>query len=268
LKFLKLDHFKIDPIMKSNMLPIIRSNAEYDIGKVLPFILQGNLKQKYIDLLCRSYRRRGICSFFLDGTPKDLLQNLQKSGSAYLYYLRLRKDKVQVLSKASAFFDAIACNDFSTANGIAHSMQCVWNKDEEYEDDFLYVCFLLQKFFLDVDSQNYADTMNRFESVLEGGESARFEMCRAFIDKDDKLFSKALKTMAKEHAEHYKEGRKYEYILEEEWATEGQLFIEGLALIHLAERLEMATDKNYALIPSLVRAEVETVYGPETWREQ
>lgn len=249
------------------MLPIIRSNAEYDIGNVLPFILRGKVKQKFMDLLCRSFRRSGICSLFIDGSPHALLQNLQKSGAAFLHCIMTDPGIVSVLSKAYPFFDSISCNDFTTAHGIARTLKCPFNKDEEYEDDFIFVSFLMQKFFLDSSPSCLEETMKRFEVALDGIESARFDICTAFMNKDDKLFSKSLKTLIKEHAERYNEGRKQEYMLEEEWATDGQLFIEGLALIRLAEHMRMSVEGNYALIPSLVRAEVEIVFGPDTWRK-
>src|SRR5258705_3725100 len=105
--------------MTSRFLPIIKANAQYDIDGTLPLVLNGNVPLSRVLVLCRNYRRRGIVSFFVEGLPRLLHVDLQRSGGAFLNSLKGAADNDKATSKAVPFFDAIACHDFETAPGIS-----------------------------------------------------------------------------------------------------------------------------------------------------
>lgn len=252
--------------MTSRMLPIIRLNAQYDLDNLLPFVIRGNAKKELIDSICYNYRVKGICSFFMEGLPRVLHSNLQKSGAAFLHFLTLAKDAEKITSKAAPFFDAIACKDFDIARQIGVYSRQTWNHEEEYEDDFLYVFFLIKKFFLDAEDKEGISIIKDFEAVLEGAHSARLDICKAFVDHDEQAFDQALNSLIMEHEEYYRSGAERDEIIEEEWATEGQLFIEGLSLVRLAERIGFWTQENYLFIPSLARKDLSIVFEPNSWK--
>lgn len=251
--------------MTSAMLPIIRANAEYDLKNVSPFVIRGNMKKKFIDLMCRAYRTKGICSFLLEGSTQQLHMNLQKSGAAFLHYLMRAQDAEKITSRAKPFFDAVASGDFGNDRDIATYSRGTWNQAEEYEDDFLYVFFLIKKFFLNADEEECGGLIDDFERVVEGADSLRLDVCKAYSDQDEQSFDEALNSLILEHQDYYQGGFERDEILEEDWATEGQIFIEGLALVRLAERLGFYVQKDYLLVPSLARMEVKIAFGQDTW---
>jgi hypothetical protein len=247
------------------MLPIIRANAEHDLYSTLPFIIEGKLKKKYIDLVCHAYRIKGICSFFLDGSPQALHMNLQKSGAMFLKFLVVAKEANKTYSNKDRFFDSVACKDFDVARKIAVYSRHTWNQEEEYEDDFFYVSFLMKKFFLNAEDNEILTIVNNFEGILGGADCVRLDICKAFSYRDDELFDQALNLLIAEHRDYFQGAMDRDEILEKEWATEGQLFIEGLSLVRLAERLGMKVQKEYLFIPSLARINSEFSFGYDTW---
>src|SRR5262245_34873397 len=129
--------------MTSRILPIIRANAEFDIAGTLPLLVRGAASLDRTKIFCRNLRRKGICSLFVEGLPELLHADLQKSGAAYLYALQSSEDAAKVTSDAGPFYDAIASGDNITARDISRRSRPTWNSNEEYEEDFLYVWFLM-----------------------------------------------------------------------------------------------------------------------------
>ena len=237
--------------MTSQMLPMIMANAEYDLNKGLPFVQQGDANKKIYELVCRAYRVRGICRLFLEGLPGPLHADLQNSGKTFLQYLKSARDDELVTSKGTPFFDSIAGNDFETARQIAAHSRHTWNNDEEYEDDFLYVDFLMKHFFMDGGEDEIEKILQKFADLVGDESSPRLDVCQAFVNRDGQAFDEALGDLILEYQAYYQEGFSRDEILEEVWATEGHLFIEGLALIRMGELLKMPVQKEYAHIPSM-----------------
>lgn len=252
--------------MTSRMLPVIRVNAESDIEGTLPLIIRGDVQIERVLIFCRNYRRRGICYLFLEGLPGPLHTDLQRSGAVFLHFLKGAKDTDKITSKAAPFFDAIACKDFVTARQISRHSRQTWNQEEEYEDDFLYVFFLMKKFFLAGTEQEVRAIIRHYEDVLEGVNDMRLDLCKSFIENDSQAFEEALHALLTQHEEYYQRGMNRDEILEEEWATEGQFFVEGLALVRLAEIQGFRTEKNYLFIPSIAIENAPTFFNPDAWK--
>jgi hypothetical protein len=252
--------------MTSAMLPIIRASAEFDIEQMLPLVITGKIQLERILGFCRNYRRRGICSLFWEGLPQLLHRDLQKSGAAFSYFLKTVRNTEKITSKAAPFFDALACRDFDTARELSRNSRHSWNQEEEYEDDFLYVFFVMKKFFLDGTDQEMWAILSRYEDLLDGADDARLDLCKSFLENDDSTFAEALNALITQHEEYYRRGIERDEILEEEWATEGQLFVEGLALVRLAEVQGFRTDRNYLFIPSIAIDHAPVGFDADSWK--
>ena len=253
--------------MTPPLLPIARANAEYDIIGTLPLIVRGDLDFNRITIFCGNYRRRGICSLFLDGVPILLHRDLQKSGGAFLSYLKGARPADVITSKAAPFFDAIACKDLGTARMIAERLPRNWNREEEYEDDFLYVFFLMKSFFLDGTEQENGDIVDRYGKLLEGASEVRLDLCQALLRKDNIAFEEAVHSLILQQADILRQRLNRGEIIDEEWAVEGQFFVEGLALIRLAELRGFTTERNYRFIPSLAIESAALNLDPESWKD-
>jgi hypothetical protein len=251
--------------MTSRFLPVIVANALLDLHSELTKVAERRISFERILAFCRNYRRRGIGQFFLQGQPKVLHQDLQRSGAAFAYYLSWAAEMDKVTGKSMPFFDAVACGDTSSAARIASAARREWNREEEYEDDFLYISLLMTRFLSDP-GQATARLMAEYERALEGAEDARFKVCRSLVDGDAKGFEEGLQDLISARREYYREGVKRDEILEEESATEGQLFVEGVALVRLAMTSGLRVQRNFMFIPSLVFKESLSAYEESSWR--
>lgn len=150
----------------------------------------------------------------------------------------------------------MACGDRATAERIARHAPGEHRAEREHLEDFLYVHFLLQHFFLGAAPDTCEDIAARLtEASLEDvAATARADVCRALLTRNADGFQEALLTLIGEHRSWYETGFQRGRLPEEVWAIDGNLFIEGLALVRLARTVGLPTAEESPLIPSLALA--------------
>ena len=137
----------------------------------------------------------------------------------------------------------------------------------EYEEEFLYVLFLMKHFFLDATEAECKALVQRCEQVLEGAGDARLDVCTAFLQDDGTAFHDALCAMLKQDEERGRELLAAGGLPAEVAATEAHFNVEGLALLRLAEMKGFATEREYLTVPSLARTQASFAFQPEAWKE-
>lgn len=252
--------------MSSRFLPVIADNAELCVQEGVPLLAARSLDLRGIEVLCSGFRRRGICALFRGSIPEVLHADLQRSGAAFAFFLEGFEDGSKVTSRAAPLFDALAAGDIGGARVIASRTRTTWNAAEEYEDDFLYV-LLVTKLLAPAGQEGEARAlMERYEEVLQGATDVRLDLCRALLDRDGPAFDEGLQAFLAAYEARYREGMEQEYIIEEQWATEGQLCVEGLALLRLSDLLGLLTRRSYPYIPSNVRRKTASGFEAFSWR--
>ena len=252
--------------MASRMLSIIRANAAFDVSGTLPLVVAGDARLGRVLVFCRNLRRRGICSLFLEGLPLSLHADLQRSGAAYLHVLRSATEEEKITSRAGPFFDSVACQDLNTAREIARYSRLSWNQEEEYEDDFLYILFLMKKFLLGADDTELGSIAQRYAELAAETGDPRSDICSSFLESGNLRFDSAFSELIRSYGDHYETGIDRDEILEEEWGTEGSFFVEGLALIRFAQIQGFQTEANYRFIPSLAIDTRSGTLSLDSWR--
>lgn len=258
----------------SSKLPVIYSNANYEIEETLSFLLKENtsnpdLKQieQCKDVLPVEFRRRGISLFLLEAKPQDLHIDLQKSGASFAYFLESEFDIEKVTGKLNALFCSIACKDFDTAIRITKNANSTWEKSFEYEDDFFYFNFI-KALLLKAKKEEVEAILKNFKNAVNDPEDdLRFSICTALFKQQEEAFEQALGGLIEELKKKYEEAPDDDRVLEEEWATEGAIFIEGLALIRLAEMQSIPTQSNYLFIPDLAIQTQAPSFDPDSWKQ-
>lgn len=224
------------------------------------------------------YRRLAICDLLGEARADRFHAFLRKSGHARLHFLRLvaTGHPTQPLyvcgSENRSLFDAIASGELHLAADIARLSTDKPNPSYEYEDDFLLYEFV-RRYVLTLDSPQpgrwpgSSSLLARWETVLEGEEDPYLDVCRALLARDAEAFEHALLELIAARA------RKFEEITDESgpnadirW-TEGPLFINGIALVRLAEHASLRTAREYPTIPSLARAPVKLPPEVDTWSD-
>jgi hypothetical protein len=162
-------------------------------------------------------------------------------------------DRYMCSGLAEGFMDAIAASNFDLALDIALLSPSIWEHDYEYEDDFCYARFL--HIYL-IDSKAALSDMDvllkQFEKVLQGTASARFDLCRAFSQKDNVLFTNAFNDLLIERKGELSNSATLadEFVIS---ALNTSIFVEGLAILRLADRAGFTTEQEYQGCPSLAR---------------
>lgn len=254
--------------MRSRFLPVILSNADVDLTRLVPRLAAtAPVVGWAFARVCRLYRTRGCAAFFLSGRPDSLHRDLQRSGAAHAWFVSQAPDADRVTSRADPFFDAVACGDAAAARSIARHSPAEPRPDREHLEDFLYVRLLMQRFFLGAAEAQTASTLSKFEeAVAEGPPSERLDVCRAILAEDGDAFHTAFLMLTDTHRAWYETGFQKGRILEEAWAIDGCLFIEGLALLRLAQAARIPIAEEYPWVPSLALAPPRVSYAAEAWR--
>ena len=73
--------------MLSKFLPGFQENADLGVQEAVPLLEARSLDFEGIQTLCTDFRRRGLCALFRGSTPEVLLEDLQRSGAAFAFFL-------------------------------------------------------------------------------------------------------------------------------------------------------------------------------------
>ncbi|MCY1074095.1 Imm49 family immunity protein [Archangium lansingense] len=252
--------------MGSRFVPVILANADQEIGELLADASH-DAPGKVFQRLCRAYRVRGCAAFFISCRAAQLHADLQRSGAAHAAFLEHAPEAEKATGRAAPFFDALACTDLATAERIAWRSSRALKPDLELPEDFHYVDLLMERFFRGGRKGGESEAiLARFEEAVEGGASTRLDICRALLATDAAAFEEALAALVQEHRDHYATGLSKGRIPEEVWAIDGCLFVEGLALLRVAELAGLRVSTDYPLLPSLALPVPRIDFGPDTWR--
>lgn len=251
--------------MTSEFLPIIIKNALEENGEVLPSVLQGKIDLAGILAFCGNFRAAGIAALFLGADTERFQQLLQCSGRAFAHFLGIVDEQVKQTSKSLPFFDAVASGDFEGAELLARRSRRSWAQGEEYEEDFLFVEFCMQWFFLGAPLLECEALLGRYEAALQGAEDSRLPICRSLLAGDSQAFNSALELFLAERSARVETLAMNDRLSEEERATSGNLSVEGLALLRFAERRGMEVERDYLHVPSTARGGGERSFLPDAW---
>jgi hypothetical protein len=252
--------------MGSAYLPDFIANADDDLEILIPAGARGELDFKGLHKLCDRFRQRGVCTFLLTGDAQPFFVNAMQSASAYMTCLPSIDDAQKVTSLAKPFYDAIGGGLWDCATFIARSSRMTWNKAREYEDDFLFVRFLMRHFFLNASDSESRATIAAHEKAAEGEDQSHRDVCIAFLDKDGPLFDAALNRLLRARSERVEAMVERDAIPEESWSWLRYFSSEGLALLKLAERSGLPVGKDYLHVSEALRKVPTLAFDPDAWR--
>jgi hypothetical protein len=241
-------------------------NAEEALASVLPAYASGRVAAPDLPHgIGLQFRQLGTCRTLHQGVPEPLFAAQMQSASSYIFGLRLQPQSQQVTSFAGCFWDAVAGGYWIAAEVIARETRKTVNPDREHEDDFLYVWFLMECYFLQPD-QGHEHLLARWEEVLDGGTDPKLDLCRALVSQDAEAFQDALLTMAEQRVWTLKEKLSGGKIDAEQALWVVPVWPEGLALLRLAERKGIPTEFDCPMAPALLRVPQIYCYNPDAFR--
>lgn len=254
--------------MSSEFLSSYISNAEYDLKRSIPKLLQQADKENALNVGLY-FRQKGTCDFLRTGRTRVFFDCLHRSSSSYLYFLQKANNAQKQTSASDSFFDAIICGFWDCAKLMAENSRQSFNSDCEYEDDFLYYHFLMSYFFGDVKKASDVGTkiLADYERVLNGQRNDRFLLCKAILENDEKGFLEVFEHFLVARSESVDRMIEREAIGEDEWSWSKYVSHEGLALLKLAERLQFKLGSDYSQIPEVLRQHPEVGFDPNLWKQ-
>jgi len=252
--------------MGSEFLADYIDNATLELETYVPAAVRGELDFKNLLQLCFRFRQRGVCSFLLDGNPGPLLSNFMQSTGAYMAYLPGIDDAQKVTSHSKPFYDAVGAGFWDPAAFIARASRKTWNQSKEYEDDFLFVFFLMKRFFLGGSDAECRALIDAHARAAEGKDQPHRDICLGLLEKDAARFDAGLRQTLDERAERVEALIDREAMPEESWSWLRYFSSEGLAVVRLADWIGLPIDADYRHVNELVRRAPTPSFDPNAWQ--
>ena len=214
-------------------------------------------------------RALAIITLLVKGESDFFYHNLIRSGMARETYLQRLKDEGieddhhQASGRYEPLLDAIASGDLALAHRIVDLSPTEWRKGHEYEDDYCYAQ-ILHRFIQEIPrEQEIPSLLEQFEAYLEGQQSARLDICRALIQRDQNAFDEAFVALLDEQESKIDADKTRGQMEDPVIVAKRQVFIEGLAILRLAEGRRLTTQIEYRYCPSLARLPMRVPFPGE-----
>jgi hypothetical protein len=208
---------------------------------------------------CVYYQSVGICELLLDAEVDAFFHHLIRSAQTRLWALErgmaLAQPPRKLLktSNARGLHAALAARQWELARRIARASPAVWMEGVEYEDDFLAAHFV-HRHLLGAPPEELHSLLARFEAVLEGGASPRFDLCRHLLARDSQGCTQAFADLLVERTAKLKKLQRESVSASDElFVPQSAIYVEGLAWLALLEQAGLPTEPEYPMCPSLAR---------------
>ncbi|MFL5356667.1 Imm49 family immunity protein [Archangium sp.] len=242
-------------------LETIEDNARFSLEQALRIIKHGGVAKrsgKAYGAAALMYHRLALCSLLAEARADRFQVHLCKSALVRLHLVQLVAGGLSVhpsttcASANFSFVDAVVAGQLKLAADVARLTTDTHEPTCEYEDDFLLHRFL-QRYFLHLHAgapHGFPALFERWERVLEGEHTPYFDVCRALFHRDAAGFDEALREVIEARARSF---RQRDVHSEEARRTDGAVFMNGLALVRMAELSGLPTHREYPNIPGLAR---------------
>jgi hypothetical protein len=195
--------------------------------------------------------------------------NLIRSGIGRIIYLRrCRDEKCEtdhhcVSGRYGAFLDVVAAGDFGRAKEIADLTPPTFQHPREDEDDFCYAQILHRLSDNRAVEAELLPLLDRFEESLDGEESVRLDLCKALVFRLQRQFDESFNAVLIERHLKIETKRKRGQVEDPGVVAERHIYIEGLAMLRLAELRGLKTEPEYLFCPSIARLPIGTPFPGE-----
>ncbi len=208
--------------------------------------------------LSEKLRSLAIITLLAEADTNLFYHNLIRSGLAREIFLKRCQaegftDYHLAISRNGALFDCITAGSFDVANRIDRLSPVEWIADGEYEDDYCFMRFFHLIIRDGMTQTELIPVLERFEASLEGVENAKLGVCRALAYRDQRTFDDSFDGLILEHETAIREDTERGQMEDEDVVAQRQIFIEGLAILRIAERIGLKTEPEYKYCPAIAR---------------
>src|SRR5437762_4772326 len=135
-------------LVRPTFLPLAIKNSGLALEQALPQVVRGKPQLADFLYVCTCFRRLAAGNLLVSGDARPFFAYLFKSSRAFVHFLQVAAPDRKLTSKSEPFFDAVACRDDEGATLIARHSSSTVALGREYEEDYYYPRFLMDRFFL------------------------------------------------------------------------------------------------------------------------
>lgn len=220
--------------------------------------------------ICLNWRVYAMCRMLLDADTDGFAMSLVKSGQARIEYLSRRHQEAEpdgtwlCLSKNLPFEDCLAGGALHEARRVSELSPMEWFPDAEEEDEHRWQVFL-HRFLRDAPGTPgpaLTSALRDLEMLWGEDGEPRLEAARALSARDPAALAEAFEVMLDAREERIRKLRKTHGVPKDLLLTDGALYLEGLALLRLAELAGMNMPGEFRYLPGDARVPVRNAPLP------
>lgn len=236
-------------------LGLINSNLMDLIGLRRAELRKGKVEPKQVLELSRMYRHLGCGLLLLEGDADSFFSNLHRAADLYLQLLERKTRKrdldpyYMARGRAEPLLDALATGNVDLARRIDALARTDFREGMEYEEDFWFFTLLPKLASSRTTPPELPAGLEQLKESLRGIRYPRYDALRALSEGDTKSFDKALKALVAAWSGETRRKNRTELGNPYSLATEGRVFVEGIALIRVARARGLQPRTTHRLIP-------------------
>jgi Immunity protein 49 len=235
------------------------------INPTYPIDEMGKLSLEVSD----KFRVLAIITLVMQGESDFYCHNLIRSGrSREAYLLRLHQESIEgdhhgCSGRYEALLDSVAAGDLALARHIADLSPGEFREQHEYEDDYCYAQCLHRLIREEPPRDEFRAFFVRWAAYLDGKDTARLRVCKALSDRDQNAFDEAFEALLDEQQAKIEADKERDQLEDPSVVAKRRVFVEGLALLRLADQHGLRTQREYRYCPSLARAPMRNPFPGE-----
>lgn len=216
-----------------------------------------------VDELCLHFHIVAVATLLVDGNPQGFFLNLCRSAENWrrlLKHLRLKALPLPASRYTAPLLGAVAAGAWTLARQVSELSETRWLPEEEYRTEHARAQ-LLQALVAPGTRDAVLPKLEALE-VLGDEASADLVACtRALLDGDGAAFTEAFRHAVLVHGEDVEKRAKLFTTPVTRFAPQRAIWMEGLALLRLAERAGIAPfEEHFRYCPPLARLPMTETY--------
>ncbi len=259
--------------MRHDPLELAQTNALFQLRRALATTTQGKETGATLASISVAYRVLALCALLREADSNRFGELLCKAGQARLHLLERATTGLQVSPRAMAasndvgFLASLAAGDLPTARRIAALSPNTPTPGWEDEEDFIFFHCLHRMVHPTSEEAGLRPILTRWRQLEADSPSPFFQVCASLMENESSRFQAAFTQMLDARQTLMREYRKQLNFDRELYATEGKVYINGLALLRLAESRGLPGREHDVLIPRLALLSSFKPLPEHAWRE-
>lgn len=209
--------------------------------------------------VCAKLRSCAIVALLAQGNVEGFHHNLVRSGRAWLAFLeRCRHENGNdqhhfAAGRLEPFLDACCAREWELAAMLANRAPDRFRAGHEYEDDYCYARILGLLVSKRRGNEECEQLLAQMLRYLGGDDSPRAVLARALLDRNSQGFHEGIENLIAARRNSIEAAKSRGQLEEPGTVAQRRVFVEGLAMLAIAEHLGLATRPEYSMCPSLGR---------------